>query len=67
MQSLQTGWPALAGEGSVCWLVFGAHSILVYLFVSLMETTCRNVLVKPRIKILWQKQYIFHDTFEFLC
>lgn len=64
--SLQTDWPMLA-ERSVCWLVFPMHWILVCLFVSLMETTCRNVLVKSCIKILWQKQYIFHDTFEFLC
>lgn len=63
---LQTHWPMLAAR-SVCWLVCSVHWILVCLFVSLMGTTCRNVLVKSCIKILWQKQYIFHDTFEFLC
>lgn len=54
------GW--VSGEGGlcVCWLVFFlCNPTLVYLFVSLMGTTCRNVLVKSCIKILWAKTIYF--------
>ena len=46
--------PILAGS-LVCWL-------LVCLFVSLMDATCQNVLVKSNINILWQKRYVFFMT-----
>lgn len=56
------GGPSRAGEGRGSASVgscFLCNPSLVYLFVSLMGTTCRNVLVKSRIKILWAKTIYF--------
>lgn len=49
----------------VCWLLSLMYSILVCLFVSLMETACRNVLVKTCIKILWQNHIFFMTHLNF--